>query len=126
MTEDMTAATTETIQKEPPLIGTDGKIGNNVREQLKSIVERVERLEEEKTATNEDIKQVYAEAKGNGFDAKALRTIIRLRKMDPDERREQETILDTYMHALGMLGDEGARAVVEEEAARRQRADVDG
>ena len=73
------------------------------KDQLKAFVERVERLEEEKKAISDDIKDVYAEAKGNGFDVKALRTIVRLRKQDADERREQETILETYMHALGML-----------------------
>ena len=73
------------------------------KDQLKAFVESVERLEEEKKAISDDIKDVYAEAKGNGFDVKALRTIIRLRKQDADERREQETILETYMHALGML-----------------------
>lgn len=73
------------------------------KEQLKSIIERIERLEEEKKATADDIRDLYAEAKGNGFDTKALRTIVRLRKMDGDERREQESILETYMHALGML-----------------------
>jgi|SRR6185312_1765707 len=73
------------------------------RDQLKAIIERIERLEEEKKATSDDIRDVYAEAKGNGFDVKALRTIVRLRKQDADERREQETILETYMHALGML-----------------------
>ena len=73
------------------------------KDQLKAIVERIERLEEEKKTTSEDIREVYAEAKGNGFDAKALRAIVRMRKMDSDERREQEEILETYMHALGML-----------------------
>lgn len=73
------------------------------KDQLKAFVERIERLDEEKSAISDDIKDVYAEAKGNGFDVKALRTIIRLRKQDADERREAETILETYMHALGML-----------------------
>jgi uncharacterized protein (UPF0335 family) len=73
------------------------------KEQLKAFVERIERLEEEKKAIADDIKDVYAEAKGNGFDVKALRTLIRLRKQDSNERREQETILETYMHALGMV-----------------------
>jgi uncharacterized protein (UPF0335 family) len=72
-------------------------------DQLKSIIERIERLEEEKKAISEDIKDVYAESKGNGFDVKALRTIIRLRKQDPNERQEEETILETYMQALGMI-----------------------
>jgi len=73
------------------------------RDQLKAIIERIERLEEEKKATSDDIRDVYAEAKGNGFDVKALRAIVRMRKMDGDERREQEAVLETYMHALGML-----------------------
>jgi uncharacterized protein (UPF0335 family) len=69
---------------------------------LKAFVERIERLEEEKKATSDDIRDVYAEAKGTGFDTKALRTIVRLRKLDLDERREQQEVLDTYLHALGM------------------------
>jgi uncharacterized protein (UPF0335 family) len=73
------------------------------KDQLKSIIERIEKLEEEKKATSDDIRDVYAEAKGNGFDAKALRTIVRMRKMDVDERREQQDVLETYLHALGML-----------------------
>ena len=73
------------------------------KDQLKAFIERVERLEEEKKTIGDDIRDVYAEAKGNGFDAKAMRTIVRLRKQDTDERKEQETILETYMHALGML-----------------------
>jgi uncharacterized protein (UPF0335 family) len=73
------------------------------KDQLKAFVERIERLEEEKKAIADDIKDVYAEAKGNGFDTKALRTIVRLRKQDADERKEAESILETYMHALGMI-----------------------
>jgi uncharacterized protein (UPF0335 family) len=73
------------------------------KDQLKAVVERVEKLEEEKKAIADDIKDVYAEAKAHGFDVKALRTIVRLRKQDMDERKEQEAILETYMHALGML-----------------------
>jgi uncharacterized protein (UPF0335 family) len=72
------------------------------KDQLKAFVERVERLEEEKKAISDDIRDVYAEAKGNGFDVKTLRTIVRLRKQDLSERQEQQAILDTYMHALGM------------------------
>ena len=71
--------------------------------QLKAIIERIEKLEEEKKAISDDIRDVYAEAKGNGFDVKALRQIIRLRKIEPTERDEQDAILETYMHALGML-----------------------
>ena len=73
------------------------------KDQLKSIIERIERLEEEKKTISDDIRDVYAESKGNGYDVKALRTIVRLRKQDPNERQEQETILETYMQALGML-----------------------
>jgi uncharacterized protein (UPF0335 family) len=73
------------------------------KDQLKAIIERIERLEEEKKATSDDIRDVYAEAKGNGFDVTALRTIVRMRKQDTDERREQQEVLETYMHALGML-----------------------
>jgi uncharacterized protein (UPF0335 family) len=73
------------------------------KDQLKAIIERIERLEEEKKTISYDIRDVYAEAKGNGFDVKALRTIVRLRKQDENERAEQETILETYMQALGML-----------------------
>ena len=81
------------------------EIGHNsiAKDQLKSIIERVERLEEDKKAISDDIKDVYGEAKGNGYDVKALRRIVSLRKQDPDKRAEQEAILDTYMHALGML-----------------------
>ena len=73
------------------------------KDQLKSIIERIERLEEEKKAISDDIRDVYAESKGNGFDVKALRAIVRLRKQDPNERAEAETILETYMQALGMI-----------------------
>ena len=73
------------------------------KEQLKAIIERIERLEEEKKTISDDIRDVYAEAKGNGFDVKALRSIVSLRKQDTDERREQQAVLETYMHALGML-----------------------
>ena len=73
------------------------------KDQLKAVIERIERLEEEKKATSDDIRDVYAEAKGNGFDIKALRSIVRLRKLDTDERREQQEVLETYMHALGMV-----------------------
>ena len=73
------------------------------KEQLKAIIERIERLEEEKKPISEDIRDVFAEAKGNGYDVKALRTIVRMRKQDANERAEQETILETYMQALGML-----------------------
>jgi uncharacterized protein (UPF0335 family) len=72
------------------------------REQLQALIERIERLEEEKRQTASDISDIYQEGKSAGFDTKALRTIVRLRKMDVDQRREQSAILDTYMLALGM------------------------
>jgi uncharacterized protein (UPF0335 family) len=89
-------ATTATAVKEAPAT-------KFAKDQLKAIIERIERLEEEKKTISDDIRDVYAEAKGNGFDAKVLRTIVRLRKQDANERAEQETILETYMQALGML-----------------------
>jgi uncharacterized protein (UPF0335 family) len=73
------------------------------KDQLKAIIERIERLEEEKSTIAGDIRDVYAEAKGNGFDVGALRTIVRLRKQDANERAEAETVLETYLQALGML-----------------------
>jgi uncharacterized protein (UPF0335 family) len=80
--------------------------GDNVKERLQSIVERIERLEEEKAATAQDIRDVYSEAKGDGFEVKALRRIVRLRRMDASQKAandEVETILEMYMSALGML-----------------------
>ena len=73
------------------------------RDQLKSIVERIERLEEEKAHLAEDIKEVYAELKGVGFDAKTIRKIVSLRKMDGEKRRESEELLDLYKTAIGMV-----------------------
>lgn len=79
-----------------------GDLGNKSAGQLKAFIERIERLEEEKKTISGDIKDVYAESKGNGFDPKILRKIVRLRAQDPNERREQAELLETYMHALGM------------------------
>jgi uncharacterized protein (UPF0335 family) len=78
------------------------------KDQLRSIIERIERLEEEKQALADDIKEVYAEAKANGFDAKTLRMVVKLRKEDANERQEREALLDLYMHALGMVTAEAA------------------
>ncbi|MBP0615336.1 DUF2312 domain-containing protein [Jiella mangrovi] len=72
------------------------------QDQLRSFVERIERLEEEKKTISDDIKDVYAEAKGNGFDTKVLRRVISLRKQDAEERQEMEAVLDLYLQALGM------------------------
>jgi len=76
-----------------------------VKDHLRAFVERIERLEDEKQQIAGDIREVYAEAKAQGFDVKALRSIVRLRRIDADQRAEQQAILDTYMHALGMLAD---------------------
>lgn len=85
-------------------IGHNSEATNNFASgQLKAIIERVERLEEEKKTIADDIKDVYSEGKAHGFDVKALRTIVRMRKQDSGERAEQEAILETYMHALGMI-----------------------
>ncbi|WP_279480941.1 DUF2312 domain-containing protein [Aureimonas sp. SK2] len=73
------------------------------QDQLRSFVERIERLEEEKKQISDDIKDVYAEAKGNGFDVKVLRKVISLRKQDANERAEMDAILDLYLQALGMM-----------------------
>lgn len=76
-------------------------IGHNG--QLKSIVERVEKLNEDKQAISADISDIFKEAKGNGFDVKALRKVIALRKLSADDRAHQDAILETYMNALGMV-----------------------
>jgi len=86
MADDITAETAQTV----------------AAGQLRAFIERIERLEEEKQTIADDIKDVYAEAKGTGFDVKALRAIVRLRKKDQTERQEEEAILDLYKAALGM------------------------
>jgi uncharacterized protein (UPF0335 family) len=92
--------------------------------QLLAIIERIERLEEEKKSIADDITDVYAEAKGSGYDVKALRAIVKMRKMDASERAEHETILATYMRALGMLvgtplGDAAVASISQRAAPRR-------
>jgi len=81
-----------------PMVATESVAAD----QLKALIERIERLEEEKASLAGDIREVYAEAKGNGFETKVIRKIIALRKKDFAERREEEAILDLYMQALGM------------------------
>jgi uncharacterized protein (UPF0335 family) len=78
------------------------QLQTSAKDQLRAFVSRIERLEEEKAALSADLKEVYAEAKGNGFDVKALRKLISLRKQDDNKRREEEMVLATYLHALGM------------------------
>ena len=77
-------------------------IGGITADQLRSYIERIERLEEEKAGLASDIRDVFSEAKANGFDTKIMRQVIRIRKMDKSERDEQESLLDLYLHALGM------------------------
>lgn len=81
---------------------TEEKPVNIAGERIKSTIERVERLEEEKKALAEDIKEVYGEAKGFGLDPKILRRIIKLRKMEPEKRQEEDELLTLYMSAIGM------------------------
>jgi len=75
---------------------------DSVAERLRSFIERIERLEEEKAGISADIKEVYSEAKGTGFEVKAMRQVVRLRKMEVESRRELEELLDLYKRALGM------------------------
>jgi len=86
-------------------------VGGIAGDRLRSFIERIERLEDERRALGEDIREVYSEAKGAGFDVKIMRRIVRIRKLDQNERDEQEALLDTYMAALGMTGDDKKRAV---------------
>ena len=83
------------VEKEPP----EAAKTRFAKDQLKAFVERIERLEEEKKTISDDIRDVYAESKGNGFDVKALRAVVRLRKQDAQERNEQQLILETYMRS---------------------------
>src|SRR5271166_5466086 len=90
--------------------GIMADFGGIAGEQLKSLIERIERLEDEKRALGEDIKEVYAEAKGTGFEPKIMRQLIKIRKMDKDEHDEQESLLDLYKRAIGMLPDAASSA----------------
>lgn len=94
------------MSKAPPLPGSDHNLPENVETiaaaELRQFIERVERLEEEKKAIQGDIKDVFGEAKGRGYDTKAIRKILAIRKMDENERAEQESIVGTYMAALGI------------------------
>jgi uncharacterized protein (UPF0335 family) len=78
-------------------------LNSTAQSQLKSIIERIERLEEDKAAVQNDLKEVYAEAKGNGFDTKILRKVVRLRKQDKAKRQEEDALLDLYLSAIGGL-----------------------
>lgn len=88
---------------ESPGVGHNSSVHVVARDQLRSFIERIERLEEEKNAIADDIRDVYGEVKGTGFDVKTVRGIVRLRKQDKAEREEQMALTETYLHALGML-----------------------
>ena len=93
------ASVDTTSTSSPP----EPEIGGIAADRLRSFVERIERLEEEKKAIADDIKEIYSESKSIGFDTKILRKIVSLRKMDEQERNEQEELIDVYKHALGMI-----------------------
>ncbi len=78
------------------------EVGGIAAERLRQLIERIERLEDEKAALAADVREIYAEAKAVGFDAKVMRQIIKLRKMDTADQQEMEALIDTYKHALGM------------------------
>ncbi|MDI6838601.1 MAG: DUF2312 domain-containing protein [Rhizobiaceae bacterium] len=99
----MSASDGERRKREP---AKEEQVANVARDQLRAFVERVERLEEEKREISGFIKDVYGEAKAMGFDTKAIRRIVAIRKKSEDEWREEESILDSYLAALGMLGGE--------------------
>jgi uncharacterized protein (UPF0335 family) len=84
-------------------------VGGIAGDRLKSFIERIERLEEEKRALAEDVKEIYSEAKGAGFEVKIIRQIVRIRKMDEDDRDEAEALLDTYLRAIGMKPERSGR-----------------
>jgi uncharacterized protein (UPF0335 family) len=94
--------------------GTMPDTGGIAADRLKSFIERIERLEQEKQALAGDLKEVYAEAKGGGFDTKIMRQIVRLRKRDRDELDEEETLLEVYKRALGMLPELAPRSAAAE------------
>ncbi len=86
----------------PQAAKAESETGGISGERLRSIIQRIERLEEDKAAIGEDLKEVYAEAKGVGYDTKIIRQIVRLRKVEIDKRREHDELLDLYMSAIGM------------------------
>lgn len=86
----------------PAAASEDGDVGGIAADRLRSIIERIERLEEERKALADDIKDIFAEAKSAGFDVKVVRQVIRVRKMEPAEYEEEQTLLELYLRALGM------------------------
>jgi len=100
----MALDTTDSLDDDPldATKAAEAKVGGIAADRLRSLIERIERLEEERKALGSDIKDIYAEAKSAGFDVKVLRQIIRIRKQEPADVEEQETLLDVYRRALGM------------------------
>jgi uncharacterized protein (UPF0335 family) len=94
------------------------------QDQLRQFIEQIERLEEEKKALAADIRDKFLEAKGTGFDVKAMRQILRLRKKSKTERQEEEGMLEVYMHALGMLGDTAADTALQRFSAETGEPDI--
>ncbi|USG62854.1 DUF2312 domain-containing protein [Sneathiella marina] len=97
-------------------------VGGVAADHLRSYIERIERLEEEKKGLADDIKEIFAEAKGTGFDVKAMRAVMRLRKMDKADYQEQEYMIDLYKHALGMIDEMAPAGEGEEEATEKEAA----
>jgi uncharacterized protein (UPF0335 family) len=91
------------MSEDNPAIDGGGNAGGVAADRLKSFIDRIERLEEEKAAIAGDVKEVYSEAKSSGFETKIMRQIVRLRKMEPQERNEQDQLLDVYKQAIGMI-----------------------
>jgi uncharacterized protein (UPF0335 family) len=92
----------QAVDRNVALAAQRAGVSTFARDRLRNFIERVERLEEERKAINDDIKELYAEAKGEGFDVKIMRQVVRLRKMDKADFQEAEAILDLYLTALGM------------------------
>lgn len=101
--EDAALNAGSSITATPEAPANPGRAGGVAGDILRAYVERIERLEEEKKALAADIREVYAEAKGNGYDAKIMRKLVALRRMDSADRREQEELLDVYRRAIGMI-----------------------
>ena len=102
MARDATATTTAEPAEGDSSKGEAAQWGNIAGDRLRSLIERIERLEEERKALSSDIKDIYAESKSAGFDVKVIRQLIRIRKLEPADVEEQETLLDVYRRALGM------------------------
>jgi len=115
------------IAAQPPSNNTGkrdmAKTGPITADRLKSFIERIERLEEERAAISGDVRDVYAEAKGVGYDVKTMRKVVQIRKLDAAERAEQEALLDVYLHALGMVDRIEARAAAGESAREIAKAE---